>query len=282
MIANLEEDNYYCFGCNVSGDAADFVKHIEKDYNNLNDLQAYIKYNKILKSDKVSDIKLRTNIGSKDRSESSEEDYNIAYDYYFGLRTVDWKVPNELERNPLIYMEKRGFTKEALNKAKAKYTFNDNYELVFPMFDNDEFKGWVCRTTDKQIEKKRKYLYNKGFSRATTLVGNYGSKNYVILVEGYMDRLKLIQLGVSNVVAILGWKITQEQIEKLKSKGVTTIISALDNDKKGREGTKYLEKYFKVIKFKYLKGIKDPGDMTKESFKKMWNKTKEEVRKKKE
>ena len=49
------------------------------------------------------------------------------------------------------------------------------------MIDNGKFKGWVCRTTDKDIEKKRKYLYNKGFRRAETLVGSYGLKPYVFM-----------------------------------------------------------------------------------------------------
>lgn len=141
------------------------------------------------------------------------------------------------------------------------------------MLDNGIFKGWVCRTMIKEIESRRKYLYNKGFSRATTLVGNYGSKQYVFVVEGYMDMLKFIQYGVNNVVAILGWKMSAQQMQKLKDKGITKIICALDNDECGRKGYRYLKKYFKVTRFRYLKGIKDAGEMTKEQFEKCLNKT---------
>ena len=167
----------------------------------------------------------------------------------------------------------RGFSASALNKARAKITYNKNYGLIFPMLDNGKFKGWVCRTTIKEIEKKRKYLYNEGFSRATTLVGNYGKLDYVFVVEGYMDRLKFLQFGESNVVAILGWKISQQQINKLKAKGITKIIAALDNDDCGKKGTECLKQYFDVTKFSYLKGIKDPGDMNEKNFNKMLKRT---------
>ena len=125
----------------------------------------------------------------------------------------------------------------------------------------------------KEVEEKRKYLYNEGFSRATTLVGNYGSKDYVFVVEGYMDRLKFIQFGYDNVVAILGWKMSDDQIAKLKEAGVTKVISALDNDPCGKKGSEYLKRFFKVTRFTYLKGVKDPGDMTKDTFRKMFERT---------
>ena len=119
----------------------------------------------------------------------------------------------------------------------------------------------------------RKYLYNEGFSRATTLVGEYGSENYVFIVEGYMDRLKFVQFGITNVVAILGWKMSGEQEKKLKEKGITHVISALDNDECGRKGTRYLKTIFNVTRFSYLKGIKDPGEMSEENFNKMYRRT---------
>ena len=205
--------------------------------------------------------------------------YNEAYDYYHGLRKVNWRDSDESEVVAAKeYMTKRGFSPETLHKCKAKVTYNRSYGIIFPMLDNGKFKGWVCRTMLKVIEEKRKYLYNEGFSRATTLVGNYGAKDYVFVVEGYMDRLKFVQFGEDNVVAILGWKMSPQQIQKLKDKGITKVISALDNDECGRKGTEFLKKHFKVTRFKYLKGVKDPGDMTQESFDKMFRKTMSEFK----
>lgn len=281
MIVNFEDGSWFCFGCNLSGDAKKFVYLMEAKYNNLNDLQSYKKYLQILKSDKCSGIKL--NSVSCKHKPIRKDLYNEAYDYYHGLKKVNWKDSDEPE--VLVakeYMIDRGFSPKVLCKCKAKITYNKSYGIIFPMLDNGKFKGWVCRTMVKSIEKKRKYLYNEGFSRATTLVGNYGSKDYVFVVEGYMDRLKFIQYGEENVVAILGWKMSSQQIQKLKDKGVTKVISALDNDTCGRKGTEYLKKHFEVTRFSYLKGVKDPGEMSKEKFDKMLKRTMKNYNKSKE
>lgn len=279
MIVNFEDGSWFCFGCGESGDAIKFVKLMEKMQNGSNDLQAYKKYLQILKSDKCSDISLNMNRIKKKAPQ--RELYDQAYDYYHGLKKVNWRDSDESEViEAKSYMKNRGFKPKTLHKCQAKVTYNKSYGIIFPMLDNGKFKGWVCRTMIKSIEQKRKYLYNEGFSRATTLVGNYGSKDYVFVVEGYMDRLKFVQFGEENVVAILGWKMSSEQIKKLKDAGVTKVISALDNDECGKKGTKYLEKFFDVTRFSYLKGIKDPGEMTQESFDKMFRRTMEKFSKK--
>ena len=275
MIVNFEDGSWFCFGCNLSGDAIRFVKLMEAQINKLNDLQAYKTYLQILKSDKCSDIKLdRALVKQKPLQRDL---YNEAYDYYHGLKKVNWDdsgAPEDKEvQEAKTYMTDRGFTLEALTKCKAKVTYNHSYGLIFPMLDNGKFKGWVCRTMLKAIEAKRKYLYNEGFSRANTLVGDYGEQDYVIVVEGYMDRLKFVQFGEDNVVAILGWKMSLQQIQKLKKAGITKIISALDNDPCGKKGTEFLKQHFDVTRFAYLKGDKDPGDMSKEVFNKMFKKT---------
>ena len=67
--------------------------------------------------------------------------------------------------------------------------------------------------------------------------------------------------------------MSAEQERKLKEKGITHVISVLDNDECGKKGTKYLQTIFKVTRFTYLKGIKDPGEMSEEKFKKMYRRT---------
>lgn len=272
MIVNLEDGSWFCFGCNLAGDAVKFVRLMESKHNGSNDLQAYKKYLQILKSNKCSNIKLNRVLVKQ--KPLQKQLYNEAYDYYHGLKKVNWSDSKESEVvSARDYMKKRGFSSDTLNKCGAKVTYNVNYGIIFPMLDNKKFKGWVCRTMVKSIEEKRKYLYNEGFSRATTLVGTYGAKDYVFVVEGYMDRLKFIQFGEDNVVAILGWKMSLQQIQKLKDKGITKVISALDNDTCGKKGTKFLKEHFEVTRFTYLKGVKDPGEMTQESFEKMHRKT---------
>lgn len=269
MIVNLENGTFFCFGCGTSGDAYTFVRLLNKE---LNDLQCLLKLFEILKSNKVCKLDFSKR---RKKRKPQKELYDIAWDYYYGLSNVDWrKSKNEEVIKCRDYMLKRGFNVDTLNKCKAKVTYNDAYPIIFPMLDNNTFKGWVCRTTTKEIEQKRKYLYNTGFSRATTLVGQYENEKTVFIVEGYMDRLKFIQYGITNVVAILGWKMSKEQEEELKQQGITHVISALDNDTCGKKGTEYLKTIFKVTRFCYLKNIKDPGEISsQEVFDRMYNKT---------
>ena len=274
MMVDLSSGKFFCFGCQQTGDAFKFVKLMHPD---KNELQSGLQYFKILKSKKVSKVDLSDRTKPK---KESKQAYDEACDYYYGLSKVDWldKDANEEVVEARKYMLSRGFKPSTLNQCHAKVTYNYSYPIIFPMLDNGEFRGWVCRTDKKKVEQKRKYLYNEGFARKNTLVGTYGNKDYVFVVEGYMDRLKMMQnlscIGKQeDVVAILGWKMSVEHIHKLKSSGVKYVISALDNDECGCKGTEYLKSKFDVIRFSYMKGIKDPGDMDVGRFRKMYNKT---------
>jgi DNA primase len=274
MIVDLAYGKYFCFGCQKSGDALKFVTEVEKK-NGLNDLQSLKKYFEILKSNKVKSLNIRA---AKKEAKSSKQLYTEAYDYYHGLSKINWKNNSDVEEviEAKNYMKKRGFSPDTLNKCKAKITYNKNYRIIFPMFDNGKFKGWVCRTMQKDIEQKRKYLYNKGFRRKNSLIGSYNNCEILFVVEGYMDMLKFIQNGVPNVVAILGWKMSDIQIEKIKQQEkIKYVVSALDNDECGKKGSKYLQKIFKekYVRFSYLKGIKDPGEMDAEQFIRMLRET---------
>lgn len=276
MKINFQTGSWYCFGCQKHGYAKDFVSLMENKYHGMNDLQSYNKYLKILKSKKCSDIKVSNRIKHHKKKPSGQA-YVEAYDYYHGLSKVDWQkdIDTEEFQKAKHYMKDRGYSPGTLNIVRAKVNYSYSYGIIFPILDNGKFKGWVCRTMIKEVEAKRKYLYNEGFRRVTTLCGDYGNKEYVIVVEGFMDRLRFIEVGIEpdNVVAILGWKMSAEQEQKLKSKGIKNIISALDNDECGKKGTKYLKTMFNVTRFQYLKGIKDPGEMTKEQFNKCYRRT---------
>lgn len=272
MIVNLDKGKWFCFGCNRTGNAFDFVKGIEEK-KQKNGIGLILRFFQIMRSEKVEKLKYNPKIKTK---KESQELYDIAWDYYYGLSRIDWKNPEVEEAvEAKKYMQKRGFNASTLNKAQAKVTYNKHYAIIFPMLDNGMFKGWVCRTTVKEIEQKRKYLYNGGFMRRNTLVGNYAGTQFVFVVEGYMDRLKFVQYGVENVVAILGWKMSREQQKKIEDSKIQYVISALDNDVCGKKGTDYLKKIFpeRVIRWQYMKGIKDPGEMSKESFQKMYERT---------
>lgn len=271
MKIDLKENFWYCFGCQEGGDAFKFHKKMQIQAGNKDDLKISMLYAKIIndKGSKSGEIIQNVQAEVKDRA-YYHQCLIEAKDYYRGLKTVDW-YSDEADDECREYMKYRGFKMSTLNKAGAKYTYKDiTYPIVFPLLDNGKFKGWVSRSFDHEISETRKYLYNKGFRRRTTIVGDYRNTKTVMLVEGYMDYLKGVQNGAKHICAILGWKITEQQIEKLKSEGVKTIICALDNDEAGNRGYEYLKTVFdNVIRFPYPKYVKDMGDLDKKKFRKI-------------
>lgn len=260
----LDDGTYFCFGCGEKGNALDFVKKANPE---LNDLQSCVLLEQILNSNEVKKMTVRYR---KKRRIQNSQALDEAHDYYYGLRVTDWnRIRTKEERQILDYMKQRGFDERALNISRCKSNYSVAYPILFPILDNGEFKGWVGRTMNKYVESKRKYLYNEGFRKRDTLCGTYEQNKVVFICEGFMDYLSLRTRGhVKNVVAILGWHISDEQVQKLKDKGVMTVISALDNDKAGNKGSEYLKKFFHVIRFPYPDGVKDAGDMTEEQMKK--------------
>lgn len=260
---------WYCFGCQEGGKWKKFIVKMEGS-----ELKAEVAKNRIMRGLKPTGLVIR-NVTPEDARRRQRQLRIEAMDYYVGLPKVSWASTGDSDIIAVRdYMANRGFTAKSLQIAKAKFNYSRDYKLIFPITDNGRFMGWVCRTIDPEVAKFRKYLYNKGFSRRNTVVGRYGEKcsgpsDYVVIVEGFMDRLKLEQLGIKNAVAIFGWKITDEQVKKLKNAGIKFVVSALDNDVYGKRGTECLRKHFDVIRWPYLKGIKDPGDFTIESFRKM-------------
>ena len=259
----LTDGSFFCFGCEAKGNALDFVKKVHPE---LNELQACVLLEQILNSKEVKTLNVKYR---KKRRLQNKQALNEAHDYYYGLRSVDWNnIHTKEEHEVLQYMKQRGFNERALNIAQCRTNYNIAYPFLFPILDNGEFKGWVGRTMNKYVEKKRKYLYNDGFRKRDTLCGNYEQNKVVFVCEGFMDYLSLRTRGhIKNVVAILGWHISDEQVQKLKDKGTTTVVSALDNDKAGNKGTEYLKQFFNVIRFEYPEGIKDAGEMSEQQLK---------------
>lgn len=263
MQINLNKSFFYCYGCGIHGSTFELVKAFEPT---LNTFEVYRKVAEIVKG----------NTGPKNIAASAEpsfkskasyrEGIGLARDFYYNLPKTNWFKVDEDAFGIKMYMNKRGFKTSTLNKAQAKATYNKLYPIVFPMFDNGVFRGYVMRTDDPTVEGERKYMYNKGFKRRITLPGDY-KYHTVVLVEGFLDMLKAKQIGIKYVVAVLGWKLTGEQLEKLKKAGVKIIICALDNDDAGNKGYKYLKRVCSINKLKlhrlrYPKSMKDMGDVS--------------------
>lgn len=273
---NKQTGFFYCYGCGLSGGAFELVKNYEP---NLSPIEIYKKLHSFVKEGKGDiggrDVYTYTNLpythSFVDSKVKYKEGIKLAKDFYFNLPETNWyKLPEEAI--PILrYIKHRGFTTSTLKKFGAKFTYNKNYPIVFPMYDNGIFRGYVMRTDDPIVEDQRKYMYCKSFRRRITLPGDYKNST-IILVEGFLDMLKAKQYGIKYVAAVLGWKLTSEQFEKLKRCGVKTIICALDNDEWGRKGYKYLKRicsvnHISVKRIRYPKTMKDMGDLNEENSK---------------
>ena len=272
MQININKSFFYCYGCGINGSTFELVKAFEPT---LNTFEVYRKVAEIVKG----------NTGPKNIAASAEpsfkskasyrEGIGLARDFYYNLPKTNWFKVDEDAFCIKMYMNKRGFKTSTLNKAQAKATYNKLYPIVFPMFDNGVFRGYVMRTDDPNVEGERKYMYNKGFKRRITLPGDY-KYHTVVLVEGFLDMLKAKQIGIKYVVAVLGWKLTGEQFKKLKKAGVKTIICALDNDDAGNKGYKYLKRVCSINKLnlhrlRYPKSMKDMGDVSEATAERIVN-----------
>lgn len=273
LIYNLEEGSWYCFGCGESGTAVEFVEKMLV-YQERNTMYTMRELYNILRSKRARTIKMAKRTA---RKHDYDDELIRADNFYNGLLKTQWGTNSSDESLFIIdYMAQRGFMPEHLKKYGGKYTYSEFYPLVFPITDNGEFRGYVCRAINQpELEKKRKYLYNYGFRRELTLCGDYEVGSTVFIVEGFMDMLKLKTFGIKNVVAILGWKITQTQVEKLRQAKINNVICCLDNDHAGDKGYIELCKHFRVLKFQYEDGINDPGEMSKNDFQRQLKKSME-------
>jgi DNA primase len=137
-----------------------------------------------------------------------------------------------IEKNEEDELKKVGF----LNKYGSSIFYN---RIMIPIFDES---GDVCgfggrimtdnkevakyiNSQESDIFKKSKLLFN--FKNAI----RERSEN-IVLVEGYMDVIKMHDCGFKSCVACLGTSVTDEQILKLK-KTRKKLILALDNDEAG-------------------------------------------------
>ena len=122
---------------------------------------------------------------------------------------------------------------------------NDLYinRIMFPLFDNNGdpvgFSGRIyngshdskyINTKETNIFKKGELLYNYHEAKESVR-----EKKYLIVVEGFMDVIRLASVGIDNVVALMGTALTKEQITLLKRLS-NNIYLCLDGDKAGQKG----------------------------------------------
>lgn len=203
---------------------------------------------------------------------------------------------------PSPYFLSRDFSKSILEKyfigdctVKDRYNPMYNRAVVPILVSPKTIIGATGRTLYPHCNKCSLYhdgncpsysaIYSKwrntSFSAESHLFNFYNAKesiaktNTVILVEGPVDCLRLVQADIKNVVALFGVNLSDRQSILLESSGAHKIVLLLDKDKAGEKGIaeikKTLGKSFKI----YTPELpnKDPGDLTSKEIEelKLWN-----------
>ena len=243
---NVNKQFYHCFGCGEHGSSIDFVMKIDSlsfvdacnylintyglSVSKIGNLNNYKK-----NQDKFqSGAELNLNVATffKENLKKSTQAINyikkrgisgaVAAKFIIGFADSNWnslvdKFPNKEKRSLLIEL---GLVMKKKNNEGYINRFRNR--IMFPIQNNfGQIIGFGGRIIDNQsikyMNSPESFIFNKG----NELFGVYQNKdhikknNQVILVEGYMDVIRLHEIGIKNVVAALGTSVTEKQIKKL-------------------------------------------------------------------
>ncbi len=136
---------------------------------------------------------------------------------------------------------------EELGLVVARESGSGHYDrfrnrIIFPI---NEITGRICgfggRTLSEDESKQPKYMNSPEspvFDKRSVLYGLYHSKSEIgrerkaVLVEGYMDFIKLYANGIRNVVATLGTAFTNEHARSLR-RFCEEVVIVYDGDTAG-------------------------------------------------
>lgn len=292
---------YYCFGCHKSGDVISFIMGIESlDFNDAVKFLAE-RAKMPLPEVEYDDDKIKEQKKKKERVYAILED--TAMFYVKNLRSdrankhveyilnrgisseslVKFGIGASLNFNDLVdFLKGKGYTyQEMLDSGAVAVKDNKYYDslggrLIIPIIN--QF-GQVVAFGGRLLEKADFAKYKNTqetivFSKSNNLYNlnnlkklkNQSGLNGVIIVEGYMDTISLVQAGFENVVASMGTALTKDQARILKRYTDKVFIS-YDGDFAGQKasirGLEILKEEGLDVKVVSLPNGLDPDDVIK-------------------
>jgi len=176
-------------------------------------------------------------------------------------------------------MRSKGYTDEELKESGLVSVSQKNgriYDrfrnrLMFPIIDVRGnvigFGGRVMdNSTPKYLNSPETLIFNKRKNLFGLNLAKKTDKDFLILVEGYMDAIALHQYGFDCAVASLGTSLTEEHAALL-TRYTENIVLIYDGDEAGQRAAQraipMLEKAGLHIKVLQLKDAKDPDEYLK-------------------
>lgn len=267
MSVSSEKQIYKCFSCGATGNVFTFVS----EYENVSFIEAVaIVANKcgmdVTLSDYQSNVPERF-VEEHEIMELSQKFYVNNLRTQFGVdalnylkeRGIDDEIIKEFgiglsldnSDSLLNLLTKKGYSIDLLNELALVNNVNGkNYDMfsrriTFPLWDKDgKIVGFSARIYrgEKDVSKYMNSKENKIFKKGETLYNYHKAKDdakrekAIIVVEGFMDAIRIAASGLKNVVALQGTAMTKDQITLLKKLRVKVIL-CLDNDNAGQLAT---------------------------------------------
>lgn len=268
FTVNPERQIFRCYGCQEGGDVIAFLMK----YQNLSFMEAVRelaeRYNVALPSERSGSEKERKQARSlKDAvyrvnalavqfyREKLASPQGAAARDYLQRRKLGGEIVKRFSLgwapegwdNLLSFFRARNVPADMAEKAGLLIAKRDGFydrfraRLMFPIVDlQDRVIGFGGRTLGddlpKYLNSPETVVYHKGGSL-------YGLKNAqaearsqgrLLLVEGYMDALALVNHGLENTAATLGTALTQDQLRLVK-RAATTVVASFDSDEAGQK-----------------------------------------------
>ena len=195
-------------------------------------------------------------------------------------RKLDYQY-RELPDKVVSWFKDRGISFETLELMSIGYSKNYISQIEdftntidFPYFKNSNVVNIKHRTGDKKFSQEKnaeKILYNLDNIRQN-------NENMAFIVEGEIDTLSLIEVGIMNVVSVPDgapavnskhYNLKFEYLDKAKDifDKIECVVLACDNDEPGKLLTNELARRIgkeKCYFVEWPKGIKDANEALKE------------------
>lgn len=264
MSVSPEKGVYKCFVCGNAGNVFNFVMEYEK--------VSFYEAVKIV-ADKIG-ISIDISTSKKENTKKSPlyDIYNIAYKFYQNnLNTVygkdakkyllNRKIDEDVIKNFNIglslsdselcnALKSKGFKDDDIvSSGVAVQNGNNIYDIyknriMFPLYDlegnvvgfsgriyNQKSESKYINTKETEIFKKGELLYNYHIAKKEAR-----KEKNIIVVEGFMDVIRLSTIGIVNVVATMGTAVTKYQLNLIQ-KLAPNITLMFDGDKAGEKAT---------------------------------------------
>lgn len=264
MSVSPEKGVYKCFVCGNAGNVFNFVMEYDK--------VSFYEAVKIV-ADKIG-VSIDISTSKKENTKKSPlyDIYNIAYKFYQNnLNTVygkdakkyllNRKIDEDVIKNFNIglslsdselcnALKAKGFKDDDIvSSGVAVQNENNIYDIyknriMFPLYDlegnvvgfsgriyNQKSESKYINTKETEIFKKGELLYNYHIAKKEAR-----KEKNIIVVEGFMDVIRLSTIGIVNVVATMGTAVTKYQLNLIQ-KLAPSITLMFDGDKAGEKAT---------------------------------------------